>query len=90
MAAEVCEAAGKTYYYSTRGSGQDVPLVHGQRLTGGMTAAEIRHFVQERGVRCIVDAAHPFAEELHRAIAEAGVPVVRLQRELGEPTEGVT
>lgn len=90
LAAEVCEAAGKTYYYSTRGSGQDVPLVHGQRLTGGMTAAEIRHFVQERGVRCIVDAAHPFAEELHRAVAEAGVPVVRLQRELGEPTEGVT
>lgn len=90
MAAEVCEAAGKTFYYSTRGDGQDVPLVHGQRLTGAMSGDEIRHFVREHGVRCIVDAAHPFAAALHRAVADAGLPVVRLQRDLGEPVEGVT
>ena len=90
LAAEVCEAAGKTYYYSTRGDGQDVKLVHGKRLTGGMTEDEIRRFVREHGVRCIVDAAHPFAAALHRAIAKAAVPVVRMQRDLGERTEGVT
>lgn len=89
LAVEVCEQAGKPYYYSTMSSLQSVSMLHGQRLTGAMDAEQMKDFCQEHGVRCIVDAAHPFAENLHRTIAEMGLPVIRLQRSFGEEIEGV-
>lgn len=84
LAIDVCEVAGKTYYYSTKSSQQDVPLHHGVRLTGAMTAPDIRRFADEHGVRCIIDAAHPFAEGLHAAARDAGLPVIRLERRFPE------
>ena len=54
-----------------------------------MSSEEIKHFCSENGVRCIVDAAHPFAENLHKAIAEAGLPVIRLQRHFPDRKKGV-
>ena len=80
MAVEVCEVAGKPFYYSTKGGSQEVPLHYGVRLTGALTADGIRQFVAEHEVRCIVDAAHPFAQELHACVADAGLPVIRLER----------
>ena len=79
LAVDVCEQASAPYYYSTKGDLQQVPLVHGVRLTGAMTADDIRCFCQQHGVRLIVDAAHPFAEGLHRAVADVGLPVVRIE-----------
>lgn len=61
----------------------------GVRLIGAMSADEMDVFCREHDVRCIVDAAHPFAENLHRAIADVGLPVIRLQRDLGDTREGV-
>lgn len=90
LAVDVCEKAGNTYYYSTKGSMQDVAMHNGVRLTGVMTAADMKSFCKEHDVHCIVDAAHPFAETLHKAIADAGQPVVRLQRSFGPRIEGVT
>lgn len=90
LAIEVCEIAGKTYYYSTKSSQQDVPLCHGVRLSGTMTAHDIRRFAREHDIRCIIDAAHPFAEGLHAAVAEAGLPVIRLERSFPEQQAGVT
>lgn len=89
LAVEVCEQAGKPYYYSTTSSLQSVSMLHGQRLTGAMDAGQMKDFCQEHGVRCIIDAAHPFAENLHRTIAELGLPIIRLQRSFGEEIEGV-
>ena len=80
MAADVCEAAGQRFFYSTLTAGGELPLVHGVRLTGGMTGPELRRFCRERGVRLVVDASHPFAQGLHRSVAESGMPVVRIQR----------
>lgn len=80
LAIDVCETAGKPYYYSTKSSQQDVPLHHGIRLSGAMTAEDIRRFVADHDIRLLVDAAHPFAEGLHSAIAESDVPVIRLER----------
>ena len=79
LAVDVCEQASAPYYYSTKGDLQQVALVHGVRLTGAMTADDIRCFCQQHGVRLIVDAAHPFAEGLHRAVADVGLPVVRIE-----------
>ena len=88
LAAAVCDEAGKTFYYSTKGELQHVEMLHGVRLTGAMTVEDIRRLSAEKDIRCIVDAAHPFALGLHQTIARSGLPVVRLQRELGELPEG--
>lgn len=83
-AAETCDKAGSTFYYSTRGSLQEVQLRHGERLCGTMSADDIVTFCRAHHVRCIVDAAHPFALNLHQAIARARLPVIRLQRHFGK------
>ncbi len=81
LAAEVCEQAGSPFYYSTLGEHQQVPLVHGTRLSGNLTADGMRRFCHEHHIRLVVDASHPFAEGLHRHIAQTGLPVVRVQRD---------
>lgn len=80
LAVDVCEQASATFYYSTLGDSQQVPLHHGVRITGAMTKDDIRRFCHEHDIRVIVDAAHPFAEGLHQAVAEVGLPVIRLER----------
>lgn len=80
LAVDVCEQAGKPFYYSTKSKLQDVEMHNGVRLTGAMTSKDIKEFCNKYGVRCIVDAAHPFAEVLHSEIGKVGLPVIRLQR----------
>lgn len=89
IAIDVCEEAGKPFYYSTKSDMQQVGLHNGVRLNGAMTADYIIRFCDEQGITCIIDAAHPFAENLHGAIAATGIPVIRLQRQFGERREGV-
>jgi cobalt-precorrin-5B (C1)-methyltransferase len=83
-AVEVAEAAGKPYYYSTRGEEQQVAMTYGQRLTGAMTAADMEAFCREHDIRLLIDAAHPFASQLHATIARTAsvlaLPVVRMER----------
>jgi precorrin-6A/cobalt-precorrin-6A reductase len=54
-------------------------------LTGRLTAEAIAALAQEKGVRLIVDATHPFAEEASRnaiaAAQAAGVPYIRYERD---------
>lgn len=94
IAIDVCEVAGKPFYYSTKSSTQQVELHNGVRLSGAMTSADIISFCHQNDIHCIVDAAHPFAENLHHTIAEVGaevgLPVVRLQRQFGDRMDGVT
>lgn len=90
LAVDVCEQAGKRYYYSTKGDKQDVEMHNGVRLNGAMSYNEMLRFCHEHSVRCIIDAAHPFAENLHNEIMKAGLPVIRLMRHPSERIEGVT
>ena len=90
IAVDVCEQAGKPFYYSTKSGSQEVVLHYGKRLTGAMTAEDVRRFCREHDIRCIIDAAHPFAEMLHSTVAESGMPVVRLCRKFAEHKSGVT
>ncbi|RRD00282.1 cobalt-precorrin-5B (C(1))-methyltransferase CbiD [Prevotella sp. OH937_COT-195] len=84
-AAAALEEAGKTFYYSTRGNGQEIDLVHGIRTTGEMDADAIVDFCNKKGVALIIDAAHPFAKNLHKNIVEAArriaLPVIRYERQ---------
>lgn len=84
MAAKVLEESGATYCYSTRSNTQDIQLVHGQHVTGAMEVPEMVAFCQEHDIRLIVDAAHPFAINLHRNVVDLagqiGVPIIRYDR----------
>ena len=94
LAVDVCEQAGKPFYYSTKGDLQKVDMHNGVHITGAMTLDDIVSFCKEHEVGCIVDAAHPFAENLHKTIDEArralDIPVIRLQRVFPEHIKGVT
>lgn len=84
IAVDVCEQAGKPFYYSTKGGSQEVILHNGERLIGGMTAEDIRTFCVTHDIKCIVDAAHPFAEALHENISNSGLTVIRLSRRFSD------
>ena len=83
-AAEVIDQAGKPFYYSTKGNLQEVSSLHGIRLSGAMDAAALTDFCKEKDIRLLVDAAHPFAEQLHQTIAGVSerlqLPVIRYDR----------
>ena len=82
--AELLEQAGTTFYYSTKTPDQQLTLHHGTRLVGPLDRQAMSTFCQDHAVRLIVNAAHPFAEILHRTIAEVSgqlcIPVVRMER----------
>ncbi len=83
-AVEVLEVAGKSYFYSTKTGEQDITLHHGQRIDGALDGKTMQVFCKEHGILLIVDAAHPFASQLHRTIADVSevlnVPVIRYER----------
>lgn len=81
---KILDEAGKEYYYSTKSSLQQVDMAHGIRLTGTLDKSSMRAFCREKGIRLIIDAAHPFAETLHLTVEEtssaSGIPVIRYER----------
>ena len=83
-AVEVLEEAGNVYYYSTKTGEQDIALHHGQRIDGTLDAEAMLAFCKEHDILLIVDAAHPFASQLHQTIAQASealnIPVIRYER----------
>ena len=83
-AVEVLEEAGNVYYYSTKTGEQNIALHHGQRIDGALDAEAMQTFCREHGIRLIVDAAHPFASQLHQTIASVAetlaIPIVRYDR----------
>lgn len=80
----IADEGSGPYYYSTKGSLQEIECAHGIRLTGGMDTASMEIFCREKGIRLLIDAAHPFATALHRTVAEVStslqLPVIRYER----------
>ena len=83
-AVETLEEAGSLYYYSTRSDGQQVELLNGIRLEGELDVPKMIAICREHDIRLIIDAAHPFAEELHRNLLflakQIGTPIIRYER----------
>jgi cobalt-precorrin-5B (C1)-methyltransferase len=81
---EVLEEAGSPYFYSTKNGEQELSLHNGLRIEGAMNTETMYSFCKEHLIRLIVDAAHPFASQLHKTIAEVTdslqIPVVRYER----------
>ena len=88
-AVEVCEQAGKQFYYSTKTDGQKIEMKYGTRLTGAMDGLCLNEFCKNNNIDCIIDAAHPFAENLHETICKTGIKTIRLQRDFGTKKDGI-
>lgn len=84
IAAKVLDEAGKPFFYSTCGKVQKLSTSNGVRITGGLDLDQMTGFCKANCVRLLVDAAHPFAESLHRTVTcaanELNIPVVRYER----------
>ena len=83
-AVEMLEEGGSPYYYSTKTGEQDLTLHHGQRIDGALDAEAMQNFCREHDIRLMVDAAHPFAAQLHQTISEVSdalkIPAIRYER----------
>ena len=83
-AVEMLEESGSPYYYSTKTGEQDLTLHHGQRIDGALDAEAMQNFCREHDIHLMVDAAHPFAVQLHQTIAEVSdalkIPAIRYER----------
>lgn len=84
IAVKTLEEAGKPFYYSTKGDEQEVLLHNGIRLQGAMDAEKMETFCIQHGIKLLIDAAHPFAEQLHKTVEQvssaSGIPVIRFER----------
>lgn len=83
-AVKVVEQGEKPFFYSTLGDTQTIELVHGRRLVGAMDTDTAADFCRREGIRLLIDAGHPFAEGLHRTVAQVAaishLPVIRYER----------
>ena len=91
ISVQTLEEAGKPFYYSTKGDEQEVFLHNGIRLQGAMDAGQAIAFCHRHDIRLIVDAAHPFATQLHDTLeqvsSETCIPVIRFERIFPERDE---
>lgn len=81
---EALEEAGSLFYYSTKTGEQDVSLHHGILLSGAMDEEGMTSFCHSHNIGLLIDAAHPFAEVLHRKVAKVAeqldIPAIRFER----------
>lgn len=67
-------------------------LCYAEILTGRMDLQMMRQQIAQRRVSLVLDATHPYAEEVGKTIKAAceaaGIPVIRILREAAEPEEG--
>lgn len=93
LAVKVLDEAGKSYFYSTRGELQQVSCRNGERVTGGMDEQKMEEFCRSNGIRLLVDAAHPFAVQLHKTVEQVSrklnLNVVRFERKYPPRTDEV-
>ena len=88
------EEAGKPYFYSTKTGEQDVVLQHGKRTDGAMDLDSMVQFCRQHGIKLLIDAAHPFASQLHQTVAKAAamleLPAIRFERIFPPRSEDIT
>jgi cobalt-precorrin-5B (C1)-methyltransferase len=80
--AEMLDFLSESYYYSTKTKVS--PELKGKRISGAMDQEQMIAFCKDNAIRLIIDAAHPFAIQLHENIFQASVtteiPVIRFER----------
>ncbi|ASB48261.1 cobalt-precorrin-5B (C(1))-methyltransferase CbiD [Alkalitalea saponilacus] len=71
LVAKLLNILNEPYIYHTKTSTSQ--KVEGKHLHGTLTAEGIVNFCRQQSVKLIIDAGHPFAQELHRNVAKASV-----------------
>lgn len=88
VAAAVCDEATKGYLYSTKSGDQRLVANYAEQISGALSREQMLQLAEDQGVELIVDAAHPYAEELHSNIAWAAsqcdIPTIRYERKSSE------
>lgn len=81
--AEILDFIEEPYFYSTKTEVRN-HLLKGTCLSGGMDCDQIHTFCQEKEIRLLIDAAHPFAvqlhENIHQTAQQLAIPVLRFER----------
>ncbi len=80
-----------TYIYSTKNRSEPPMMRNGEYRWGALDEIAMQKLFVDRSVSVVVDAAHPFAIELHK-IAERvsrslGIPVIRFERDYAIPSD---
>ena len=80
--AELFDVIGQDYFYSTKTDAHKE--IKGKRIFGALNKPDMLTFCKYKNIRLIVDAAHPFATELHETIfniaSEMQIEVIRYER----------
>ena len=91
----VLEAGGQGFRILTslRGSTQKPRLPRGDHRIGGFGGVDgLENFLREEEVSHVIDATHPFAEQISRNVVHAcrssQLPLIRLERPSWEPESG--
>jgi len=69
-AAALCDQLAMPFIYSTKTRVETFTTTHGEFRHGLLNEASLSELVASRGVRLVIDAAHPFAARLHRSVFE--------------------
>lgn len=80
--AALLDFLGEPYFYSTKT--KSIIDIKGNHIFGKKGVDEISELCKEKDIKLIIDAAHPFAEELHSNIFQVttnlDIPVIRFER----------
>jgi len=85
-AAALCDRLGLPFIYSTKTRVEPFATTCGEFRHGALDEAAMAELIALRGVRLVIDAAHPFAARLHRSVFEVcqrlAVRLIRFDRPL--------
>jgi len=72
------------FIYSTKTPGKALGFEWATQRVGALETPQLEHFCRQQHIRLIVDAAHPFANQLRQTIEEVslllGLPVLHFER----------
>ena len=68
--ASVLERLRLPYLYSTKSEVSFQANTYGSYRFGALNNTDLQHLIQEKGISTIINAAHPFAHQLHTTISE--------------------
>ncbi|MBN1928862.1 MAG: cobalt-precorrin-5B (C(1))-methyltransferase [Chlorobiaceae bacterium] len=69
-AAMLLDRLGLPFIYSTKTRVEPFATSHGEFRHGALDEVALSELIASRGVRLVIDAAHPFAARLHRSLFE--------------------
>lgn len=86
--AETLDKAGKKFFYSTVTDMQEIQAHNAVTISGGLDTSQMVQFCKENDIRLLIDAAHPFANGLHKTVDEVSkllsIPMIRYERRFSE------